>query len=152
MNGIPLLLADGTDLLKLPANASEILKVLATKAGVEQFFALLLPGLIAILIYDLRVPGERRKYGEIVLAIIVYSALLDLLALGVGALIPKMPTAAFIGIFAVLVPGVVGWFAVDLREFLARQGLALSPFPMAWDQLFRRLGSSNELYGLVVTL
>ncbi len=23
---------------------------------------------------------------------------------------------------------------------------------MAWDQLFRRLGSSDELYGLVVTL
>jgi len=69
-----------------------------------------------------------------------------------GALFPKMPAAFFIGIFAVLVPALVGWFAVDLRELLAREGLALSPFPMAWDQVFRRLGSSDELYGLVVTL
>lgn len=142
MSGIPL----------LPSDASEILKLLETSVGFEQFTALLLPGLIAILVYDLRIPGERRKYGEIVLAIVVYSALLDLVGLAAGAGIPHMPAALFIGIFAIFVPGLIGWFAVDLREFLAREGLALSPYPMAWDQIFRRLGSSDELYGLVVTL
>ncbi len=140
------------DFKLFPTDANEILKVLETKTGLEQFVTLLLPGLIAILIYDLRVPGKRRKYGEIVLAIVVYSATLDLIGIAGGALFPKMPAALYIGIFAVLVPALVGWFAVDLRELLAREGLALSPFPMAWDQVFRRLGTSDELYGLVVTL
>jgi hypothetical protein len=136
----------------LPSDAREILKLLEMKTGIEQFIFLLLPGLIAILLYDIRVPSERRKYGETVLAIVVYSALLDLVGLAAGVFIPNMPAPLFVGIFAVLVPAIVGWFTVDVREALAREGLALSPYPMAWDQLFRRLGSSSELYGLVITL
>jgi hypothetical protein len=135
-----------------PTDANEILKELQTTTGLERFIALLVPGLVAILVYDLRVPSERRNYGEMVLAIVVYSCLLDIVGFVAGGLLPGMSAVAFIVVFAVLIPAIIGWFAVDVREWLAQEGLALSPFPMAWDQLFRRLGSSKELYGLVITL
>jgi len=136
----------------LPAEASELLKTLTMQTGLAQFVALLLPGLVAILVYDLRVPSEQRKYGEMVLAIVVYSGLLDLLGFAIVDLVPKTPTWALIGGVGVIVPALVGWVAVDAREWLSRQGYALSPFPMAWDQLFRRLGASKELYALIFTM
>jgi len=44
--------------------AADALSFFSTEAGQWRFLALLFPGVIALAIYDLRVPGERRKWGD----------------------------------------------------------------------------------------
>jgi hypothetical protein len=136
--------------------AADALSFFATSEGAWHYFALLFPGIIAVAVYDLRVPGERRKWNEMGIALVAYSILIDLLAAAYLALWPLSAASAavqrigFALIGDLAVPTLVGWLAVDVREALARRGLILSAMPKAWDAFFYRI--RNEPVALILTL
>jgi hypothetical protein len=138
-------------------DAADVLSFFASQAGTLRFFALLFPGFVALAVYDLRVPGERRKFADMGIALVAYSIVID----GLSALylslfpIPRNDTAMTVaaGLIAdVLVPGVVGWCVVDLRELLASRGLVLSAIPKAWDEFFSRLSKLPETGSIALVL
>lgn len=138
---------EGTDLLNL----------FTTQTGVVQFWVLLFPGFLALAAYDLRVPGERRKYADLGIALVGYSVLIDVFAFAFLLLRPislqqTVQTVIFVVIAALVVPIATGWFIVDLRELLAKKGLILSSMPKAWDHLFTELSKRNEAVGIIITL
>src|ERR1700680_479654 len=154
----PLAMNDG---LGLPGSLGEVLN----------FLLLCVPGTIAVSIYDVRVPGERRKFGEMSIALVTYSALIDIAALifltfhpislcsplfpaGGSHPVPcdPWPPIVFALFFVVILPAAVGWFSFDARRWLSRIVLALSPVPMAWDELFSRLAEKKEPVAIVLTL
>jgi hypothetical protein len=55
-------------------------------------------------------------------------------------------------VIGILVPALIGWFVVDIRDWLAQHGYAVAPMPKAWDAFFKRLAQSNERAILVATL
>ncbi len=136
--------------------AADALSFFATSEGAWRYFALLFPGIIAVAVYDLRVPGERRKWNEMGIVLVAYSILIDLLAAAYLALWPLSAASAVVRRIAftfagdLVVPALVGWFAVDAREALARQGLILSAMPKAWDAFFHRI--RNEPVAVILTL
>jgi hypothetical protein len=136
-------------------DVADALSFFSTDAGQLRFFALLFPGFIALAVYDLRVPGERRKWGDMGVALVAYSILIDVFSavylkffpITVGA----TAQAVWFGILAdLVVPAAVGWFVVEIREALAEKGLVLSAMPKAWDEFFRRI--QNQRVALVATL
>jgi hypothetical protein len=136
-------------------DAADALSFFSTNAGAWRFFALLFPGFVALAIYDLRVPGERRKWGDMGIALVAYSILIDVTSAAYLRLFPIAASAtgavvAFGIVADLVVPALVGWFVVDLRELLAAKGLLLSAMPKAWDEFFRRIQSKQV--ALVVTL
>jgi hypothetical protein len=52
--------------------------------------------------------------------------------------------------FDIVIPAVVGWLVVDLREFLANRGYILSAMPKAWDAFFNRMAGTPM--AIVLTL
>jgi len=136
--------------------AADALSFFATSEGAWRYLALLFPGIVAVAIYDLRVPGERRKWTEMGIALVAYSILIDLLAEAyltlwpLSATRPAIQRIAFAIVGDLMVPALVGWIAVDVREALARQGLILSAMPKAWDAFFHRI--RNEPVALILTL
>jgi hypothetical protein len=136
-------------------DAADVLSFFSTDAGQLRFLALLFPGFIALAVYDLRVPGERRKWGDMGVALVAYSILIDVCSAAYLKFFPisvsETVKATFFGIVVDLIfPAMVGWFCVDGREWLAEQGLVLSAMPKAWDEFFHRI--RNEPVALVVTL
>jgi hypothetical protein len=112
--------------------AADALSFFSTEAGQWRFLALLFPGVIALAIYDLRVPGERRKWGDMGVALVAYSILIDIFAASYLKFFPIAPTAigqtvAFVVVSALLIPALVGWFVVDVREFLLNKALCCRP-------------------------
>jgi len=110
--------------------AADGLSFFASSAGEWRFFALLFPGIIALAVHDLRVPGERRKWGDMGLALVAYSLLIDVFSAAYLKLFPIAPgdsvyVIAFGIVGDILVPVALGWFVVDLREWLARRGIIL---------------------------
>jgi hypothetical protein len=136
-------------------DTADALSFFASDAGSWRFFALLFPGFIALAVYDLRVPGERRKWGDMGIALVAYSIAIDVFATAYLKIfpIPATETAAavFFAIIAdLVVPALVGWFVVDIRGKLALNGLILSAVPKAWDEFFSRI--KGEQVALVLTL
>jgi hypothetical protein len=135
--------------------AADALSFFSSDAGAFRFFALLFPGFIALAIYDLRVPSERRKWAEMGLGLVAYSILIDIFAEIYLVLRPISPGQTWqiivFALFAMLiVPALVGWFSFDLREFLATKGLILSAMPKAWDAFFYAI--RKEPVALLITL
>lgn len=138
---------------------SDVLAFFAAQAGTLEYFALFFPGFVALAVYDLRVPGERRKFGDMGVALVAYSVLIDSLsAVYLWRFpIPKDDKTAtiIVGVVAdLLVPALIGWFVVDLREALAAKGWVLSAIPKAWDEFFGRLAKlpDSESVALVIKL
>lgn len=109
----------------------DIIALLASQAGVLKFFTLLFPGFFALLVYDQRVPGERRKFGDLGIALVGYSVLIDVPAFIYLQFRPlaaddHRAAAVFISVAGLLIPGLIGWFIVDLRAFLAKRGQVLA--------------------------
>jgi hypothetical protein len=139
--------------------AGDVLSYFSTQAGAARFFALLFPGFVALAVYDLRVPGERRKLGDMGVALVAYSVLIDGVSMVYLSLfpIPQGETARMVvfGLVTdVLVPALIGWFAVDIRQRLAARGFVLSAMPTAWDEFFGRLARlpDHVSVALVITL
>ncbi len=137
--------------------ATDLLAFFTTQDGIVRFFTLLFPGFLAVAVYDLRVPGERRKYGDLGIALVGYSVLIDILAFVFLRLVPiSISNAWAVVVFAVvtglIVPCAVGWFIVELREFLAKRGLVLSTMPKAWDYFFTELTKTGEPVAIVLML
>jgi hypothetical protein len=135
--------------------AADALSFFSTGAGTWRFLALLFPGVVALAVYDLRVPGERRKWSDMGVALVAYSILIDVCAAAYLRLFPIASDATgqavtFAVVTDLLVPATVGWFVVDLRQWLAEKALVLSAMPTAWDEFFHRIG--KEPVGLVITL
>jgi len=136
--------------------AANALAFFSTDAGAVRFLALLFPGFIALTFYDSRVPSERRKWNEMGVTLVSYSLLIDVFAATYLQCFPLTSSSAkwqiicFGLIFNLIVPAVLGWIVVDIREWLAGEGRVLSAIPKAWDEFFKRIG--NKPYGLVVTL
>lgn len=131
------------------------LSFFASSAGEWRFFALLFPGIIALAVHDLRVPGERRKWGDMGIALVAYSVLIDVFSATYLKLFPIAPTdSAYVIAFGIigdiLVPVAFGWFVVDLREWLARRGIILPAVAKAWDEFFNRV--NGHPVALVLTL
>jgi hypothetical protein len=142
-------------------DVGDLLGLFSSLDVIVRFVVLLLPGFVALAVFDLRIPGERRKFGEMGVALVVYSLLCDGVGLlyvwitGVKPADPHTPLwqfAWFTLVVGILVPGAIGWFVVDLREFLSARGFALDPMPKAWDAYFKRLSKSDVPLLLVVTL
>src|SRR6202790_3001159 len=114
--------------------AADVLSFFATQAGALRFFALLFPGFVAVSIYDLRIPGERRKFGDMGIALVAYSIVIDSLSALVLFWFPiskdNVAGTIFVGfMFDVVIPIAVGWYVVNLREWLASKGLVLWAVP-----------------------
>lgn len=142
-------------------NIGDLLGMFSSLDAIVRFIVLLLPGFVAIAVYDLRIPGERRKFGEMGIALVVYSLVCDVigvvyvLVMGIRPADPETPVWQFLAftiIVGFVVPGVIGWRMVDLREWLSIRGFALDPMPKAWDAYFKRLSKSTVPLLLVVTL
>jgi hypothetical protein len=108
-------------------------------------------------VYDLRVPGERRNYADLGIALVGYSVLIDVIAFVFLRLHPislnqTLPVVFFAVFAGLIMPVAAGWFIVELRELLARRGLVKSSMPTAWDYLFTELGKQHEAVAIVVTL
>ena len=135
--------------------AADALSFFSTDAGQWRFLTLLFPGIIALAIYDLRVPGERRKWSDMGVALVAYSILIDVVAASYLKLFPiaadaTIQTIVFVIVAVLLVPATIGWLVVDIREWLAEKGLVLSAMPTAWDEFFHRIGKVPV--ALVITL
>jgi hypothetical protein len=135
--------------------AEDVLSFFSTGSGAFRFFALLFPGFIALAIYDLRVPSERRKWAEMGLGLVAYSILIDTFAATYLILHPlnlgqPWQLIVFTICSMLIVPALVGWFSFDLREFLATKGLILSAMPKAWDAFFYAI--RKEPVALLITL
>jgi hypothetical protein len=138
-------------------DATDLLAFFTTQDGIVRFFTLLFPGFLAVAVYDLRVPGERRKYGDLGIALVGYSVLIDILAFVFLRLVPipignAWAVVAFVVVAGLAVPCAVGWFIVELRELLAKQGLVLSTMPKAWDYFFTDLAKKGEPVAIVLML
>lgn len=138
---------------------TDIVSLFETANGALRFFALLVPGFVALAVYDLRVPGERRRLGDMAVALVAYSVFVDGIVALYMALFPLPKSAAVTNVFAasladVLIPVLLGWFAVDVRNELSRRGLVLPAVPKAWDEFFNRLARSpgDSPLALIVTL
>jgi hypothetical protein len=135
----------------------DIATLLATLPGVVAFFTLLFPGILATFLWDLRVPGERRNFGDLGIAIVGLSVLIDLPALIWLQFHPlkagdQIGNALFIAIAGVVLPGLAGWFAPDLRHLLASNGLALASEKKAWDKVFSTLVREKKPIEMKITL
>ena len=53
-------------------------------------------------------------------------------------------------LFDVVAPVLIGWYMVDARELLARNGFILSSWPKAWDAFYNRFKKTPV--ALVITL
>jgi len=135
--------------------ASDVLAFFASHESSMRFFALLFPGFVATAVYDLRIPAERRKWADMGIALVAYSIAVDAIVALVLFWWPVPPqdlarTILLGVIFDVLAPMLIGWYMVDLREFLARNGLILSSWPKAWDAFYNRFRKTPV--ALVITL
>jgi hypothetical protein len=135
----------------------DIISLLASQAGALKFFSLLFPGFFALFVYDQRVPGERRKFGDLGIALVGYSLLIDVPALIYLQFRPisatdKIATAMFMALAGLVIPGIVGWFIVDVRANLAKRGWILAPEPKAWDFFFGNLNKTGKQLALIITL
>ncbi len=147
----------------------DVLEAFQSVAGIVRFLLLFVPGVIAVSAFDLRVPGERRKFSDLGVGLVAYSVLIDfagfialnlhpirfcspLLAEKPGTPCDVLPPILFALIFVVLVPIAVGWFAVDFQRWLSGLRLALPPVPTAWDEFFARLRTLNTGVAIVLTL
>jgi hypothetical protein len=147
----------------------DVLETFQSLAGIVRFLLLFMPGVVAVSVFDIRVPGERRKFSDLGVGLAAYSVLIDvagfifltihpvhfcspLLADASKRPCDPWPPIAFFLAFVVVLPIAVGWFAVDFQRWLSKLGLALSPVPTAWDELFARLGSLNTAVAIVLTL
>jgi hypothetical protein len=135
--------------------ASDVLAFFASHDGAMRFFALLFPGFVATAVYDLRIPAERRKWADMGIALVSYSVLIDALVAVVLSWWPVSDGDArrtiFLGVlFDVVAPAIIGWYMVDAREVLARNGFVLSSWPKAWDAFYNRFRKTPV--ALVVTL
>jgi hypothetical protein len=135
--------------------AADALSFFASGQGTWRFFALLFPGIVAVAVYDLRVPGERRNWSELGIALVASSVVIDVFSAAYLAMFPiaKADTAdvAAFGIIGdVIVPVLLGWLIVDLRGALARRGVILPAVPKAWDEFFDRI--KGRPVALVLTL
>lgn len=135
--------------------AADVLAFFASHDSAVRFFALLFPGFVATAAYDLRIPAERRKWADMGLALVAYSVAID----AVVAIVlfrwplPQADVARtiFLGVvFDVIAPALIGWYMVDARELLARNGLILSSWPKAWDAFYNRFRKTPV--ALVITL
>lgn len=135
--------------------AADVLAFFASHDAAVRFFALLFPGFVATAVYDLRIPSERRKWADMGLALVAYS-------IGIDAIVaivlfwwplPKDDTTRtlMLGVlFDVVAPVLIGWFMLDARERLARNGYILSSWPKAWDAFYNRFRKTPV--ALVLTL
>jgi len=135
--------------------AADVLGFFSTSEGTLRFLALLFPGFIALSIYDLRIPGERRKWSDMGVGLVAYSILIDILVtiyLRIWPLTTNEATrAVVVGVFGdLLIPAGIGWFVVDLRAWMAKRGWVLSAMPKAWDYFF--FGLRGRTAALVFTL
>jgi hypothetical protein len=147
----------------------DVLETFRSVAGIVRFLLLFMPGVIAVSVFDIRVPGERRKFGDLGVALIAYSVLIDVagfifltvrpirfcsLLLADASKTPcdPWPPIVFFVAFVAVLPIAAGWFAVDFQRWLSKLGLALSPVPTAWDEFFARLGSLDTAVAIVLTL
>ena len=150
----------------MPTDAADAFQ---SVAGIVRFLILFVPGVVAVSVFDIRVPGERRKFSDLGVALVAYSILIDFAAfialsihpihfcsplLADKTVVPcdAWPPVLFLLIFAVVVPMGIGWFAVDLQRWLFDLGFALSPMPTAWDELFSRLVGLDRKVVMVLTL
>jgi hypothetical protein len=53
-------------------------------------------------------------------------------------------------LFDVVAPVLIGWYMVDMREALSRNGFILSSWPKAWDAFYNRFRKTPV--ALVITL
>jgi hypothetical protein len=93
--------------------------------------------------------GRTSEMGRHGVALVAYSILIDIFAASYLKFFPIAPTAigrtvAFVVVSALLIPALVGWFVVNVREFLAEKGLVLSAMPTAWDEFFHRIGGPGR--------
>lgn len=120
-----------------------------------RFFALLFPGFVATAVYDLRIPAERRKWADMGLALVAYSVGIDAIVAIVLFWWPlpqgDSGRTIFLGVlFDVVAPVLIGWYMVDMREALSRNGFILSSWPKAWDAFYNRFKKTPV--ALVITL
>jgi hypothetical protein len=135
--------------------AADALSFFANGPAAWRFFALLFPGIVALAVYDLRVPSERRKWSDMGIALVAYSIVIDVFSAAYLKLFPIGPAdTAYIVVFGivadVLVPVAIGWTVVDVRQTLARRGVILPAVPKAWDEFFDRI--KGRSLALVLTL
>jgi hypothetical protein len=133
----------------------DLLGLLASLDGLMRFCTLILPGFIALTIFDMRVPGERRKFSEETVKLVAYSGFIDLIGaavLLVHRVALGLPAALFVIVFGVIVPLFVGWIAVDVREWLSAKRGFLSPVPKAWDYFFSSVARGGVAVAIIVTL
>lgn len=106
------------------------------------FLLLIVPGFVAIKVFDLLVASERRDFSKSLIEVAAYGAVnLALLRPLVGYLDPNGSSVAtyVVGVLIVLVVPAflaVGWRALLSAKFL--RGVVIHPVPAAWDFYFQR--------------
>jgi hypothetical protein len=144
---------------------SEILKLFETTGGltadqVLRFVVLFVPGLIALHVYDLQRGGEGRKINEVVLDVVVYSALSDLVTFmslrGVFRAAPSLPGTVAADVIAgglfLGIPIALAIGTFTLQRALMRSGAVPDTITAPWNQMMDRIASDNLDLGVIVTL
>jgi len=128
------------------------------------FLYFVVPGFVAIQVYDAIVPSERRNFGESVIQVVSYSLITNVLLFWTFPILSAinapafrsaqawayvLGNAVFIALSVFLVPSALalavynsrtgrsGFFNRVLRRF-GVQHVALDPMPTAWDKFFSR--------------
>lgn len=144
---------------------SEIFKLFETTGAltadqVLRFVVLFVPGLVALHVYDLQRGGEGRKINEVILDVVVYSALSDLVTfvvlravLRAGPGVPQSFVAEVIAgclFFGIPVALAIGAFM--LQRALMRSGAVPDTITAPWNRMMDRIVSENLDLGVIVTL
>jgi len=130
----------------------------ATARQLLLFAALIVPGFISLRMYEMRAGGEHRKANEVVVDVVVYSALTDLVALAVFVAIQRFVPASArmtaevvlaLPVFVVL-PAFVGSVWFDVRRQLA--GIGVLADPAAKSRSVLPSTDERDGYAVIVTL
>lgn len=117
------------------------------QAGVlELFFVFVAPGLVALMVYDLLVPTERRDFGASFIQVVTFSGInlvlwsWSPLVADPGRLAAERPWWSYpLAISALLLsPASLAWAWYRLRNAKFMQGRVSSTAPSGWDAFFSR--------------
>lgn len=124
--------------------------------ALELFFVFVAPGLVALMVYDLLVPTERRDFGASFIQVVTFSGINIILwswsplVVNPGRLAVERPWWSYpLAIVALLVsPAFLAWAWYRLRNAKFMQGRVSSTAPSGWDAFFGRGESCLVLFHL----
>lgn len=123
------------------------------------FVLLVVPGFIALHVYDLQRGGERRKINEVFADVVIYSVVSDMLALVVVTCISSVvphPAKALVshiiaGLLFIVVPVVLAVAVFRMQLALMESGSVPDTLTTPWNRMMDTIATANFDAGVIVT-